>query len=172
MVAVDAEGSPITEIALVEFEASSGNLRTEHVFKEEEEGRHVLGKAKRRDAKKVFKQYAKDGALFYSHAGTNYEDYCMQVWKVPGDQMIDTYKMLHTMFPHCRPGADGDDQGTFINTSLFFFSCFFFSYFFCLCNFQKLYSRRNNFNNFYFTVLYFIAILLLLIYRFHWFTSH
>ena len=139
MVAVDAEGSPITEIALVEFEASSGNLRTEHVFKEEEEGRHVLGKAKRKQAKIVFKQYAKDGALFYSHAGTNYEDYCMQVWKVPGDQMIDTYKMLHTMFPHCRPGADGDDQGTFINTSWFFFSCFFFSVTFFACVIFKNY---------------------------------
>ena len=50
----------------------------------------------------------------------------MRVWKVPGDQMIDTYKMLHTMFPHCRPGADGDDQGTFINTSWFFFFMFLF----------------------------------------------
>ena len=78
----------------------------------------------RRHTHELWAPYWEQG--YYSHAGTNYEDYCMQVWKVPGDQMIDTYKMLHTMFPHCRPGADGDDQGTFINTSWFFFFMFLF----------------------------------------------
>ena len=118
--AVDAEGNPLTEIALKIFNPSTGLGGAEYVFKEEG-GRQVLGQAKRNEAEKCFKELGDAGAMFYSYNGTQYEDYFMRKSGVKEEQMIDFYKCLNTMFPLCRPGAKGKHHGTFLNTSLLFF---------------------------------------------------
>tara|TARA_B110000008_G_scaffold243428_1_gene252482 strand:+ start:100 stop:477 length:378 start_codon:yes stop_codon:yes gene_type:complete len=118
--AVDAEGNPLTEISLKIFEPRTGRGGAEYVFKEED-GRQVLGQAKREEAEKCFQDLAKAGAIFYSFNGTQYEDYFMRKSGVKEGQLIDFYKCLKIMFPWCRPGATGKHHGTFLNTSLFFF---------------------------------------------------